>query len=188
MPQLSAGLFGLPGECRGGYGLRPEWLHGAAGRTNCGAFARNQARSDSCFLTRTTLLGLCEAPACRTCPRVMHSAASKAPARAAHVVRALRYRRIALYRPAGPAEVQQYLAKLQAALSESAPRLQAVFEKPGAQELLADVQWGLLQRFAARSIKFAAGLGEGLGGGSGSGAAAAKPAGRLQTLQPQSSA
>ena len=32
---------------------------------------------------------------------------------------------------AGPWEVQQYLQKLQAALSGSAPRLQAVFEKPG---------------------------------------------------------
>lgn len=90
--------------------------------------------------------------------------------------------------------MQQYLAKLQAALSESAPRLQAVFEKPGAQELLADVQWGLLQRFAARSIKFAAGLGEGLGSGGsggssgslgGGGSGGAKAAGGLPVFQPQ---
>ncbi|PSC69892.1 putative aarF domain-containing kinase chloroplastic [Micractinium conductrix] len=74
----------------------------------------------------------------------------------------------------GPWEVQQYLQKLQAALSGSAPRLQAVFEKPGAQELLADVQWGLLQRFAARGIKFVSGLSDG-GSGTSSSAAALQP-------------
>lgn len=65
----------------------------------------------------------------------------------------------------GPAEVQGYLSRLQASLSEAAPRLQAIFERPGAQELVADVQWGLLQRFAARSIKFVSGLQEGAGDG-----------------------
>lgn len=59
---------------------------------------------------------------------------------------------------AGPGEVQRYVSTLRDTLSASAPRLQAVFEKPGSNELLADVQWGLLQRFAARSIKFALGL------------------------------
>lgn len=73
---------------------------------------------------------------------------------------------------AGPAEVQQYISKLQAVLSESAPRLQAVFEKPGAQELISDVQWGLLQRFAARSIKFISGLQDSASGAT-SGTAAA---------------
>jgi hypothetical protein len=68
--------------------------------------------------------------------------------------------------------VQQYVAKLQAALASEAPRLQAVFEKPGAQELVADVQWGLLQRFAARSIKFAMGIQGGEGSGSAPPAAA----------------
>lgn len=33
-----------------------------------------------------------------------------------------------------------------------------MFEKPGANELFADLQWGLLQRFTARSIKFVLGL------------------------------
>lgn len=58
----------------------------------------------------------------------------------------------------GPSEVQRYISQLQAVLSESAPRLQTVFEKPGAQELLADLQWGLLQRFMARGVKFMAGI------------------------------
>jgi hypothetical protein len=74
----------------------------------------------------------------------------------------------------GPAEVRGYLARLQASLSEAAPRLQAIFERPGAQELVADVQWGLLQRFAARSIKFFSGLQDTAGGGGGGGAAVAK--------------
>ncbi len=51
-----------------------------------------------------------------------------------------------------------YLGALRGSLSAAAPRLQALFEKPGANELLADLQWGLLQRFAARSIKFALGV------------------------------
>ena len=68
-------------------------------------------------------------------------------------------------------EVQQYFQQLQSVLGAAAPRLQALFEKPGSQELLADVQWGLLQRFAARGIKLAMGLqsGGGDGGDSGSG-------------------
>ena len=44
----------------------------------------------------------------------------------------------------------------------------------GAQELLADVQWGLLQRFAARGIKFVSGLSDG-GSGTSSSAAALQP-------------
>ena len=68
----------------------------------------------------------------------------------------------------GPAEVQQYLQQLRDSAAASAPRLQAILERPGAQELLADVQWGLLQRFAARGIKFAMGVADG-GSGSGSG-------------------
>ena len=59
--------------------------------------------------------------------------------------------------PAGPSELQAYLASLQEALSAVTPRLRTLFEKPGANELLADLQWGLLQRFAARSIKFVLG-------------------------------
>jgi hypothetical protein len=54
--------------------------------------------------------------------------------------------------------VQQYVSQVRAALSDTTPRLQAIMEKPGAQELLADVQWGLLQRVAARGIKLIAGL------------------------------
>ncbi|KAL4858875.1 Protein ACTIVITY OF BC1 COMPLEX KINASE 3 [Chlorella vulgaris] len=65
----------------------------------------------------------------------------------------------------GPGEVQQYVARLQAALSGAAPRLQTIFEKPGSQELVADVQWGLLRRFAARSIKFLTGISDSAGGG-----------------------
>lgn len=66
----------------------------------------------------------------------------------------------------GPGEVQQYVARLQAALSGAAPRLQTIFEKPGSQELVADVQWGLLRRFAARSIKFLTGISDSAGGSS----------------------
>ncbi len=69
----------------------------------------------------------------------------------------------------GPAEVQQYLQQLRDSAAGAAPRLQAILERPGAQELLADVQWGLLQRFAARGIKFAMGIAD---SSSGSGGAA----------------
>ena len=65
--------------------------------------------------------------------------------------------------------MQHYLQTLQAGAAGAAPRLQAILERPGAQELLADVQWGLLQRFTARGIKFAAGLADGGGGGGSSG-------------------
>ncbi|PRW44567.1 putative aarF domain-containing kinase chloroplastic [Chlorella sorokiniana] len=68
----------------------------------------------------------------------------------------------------GPVEVQQYVQQLRDSAAASAPRLQAILERPGAQELLADVQWGLLQRFAARSIKFAMGAADGGSGSSGS--------------------
>ena len=69
------------------------------------------------------------------------------------------------------------MQRLQEALAGAAPRLQAVFEKPGAQELVADLQWGLLQRFTARGIKFAAGLQDGGGGGGGGGKIAASSSG-----------
>lgn len=77
----------------------------------------------------------------------------------------------------GPGEVQQYVAKLQSALSAEAPRLRAVFDKPGAQQLVAEVQWGLLQRFAARSIKFAMGVQGAEGSGEASTPAASPYAG-----------
>ena len=74
----------------------------------------------------------------------------------------------------GPGEVVQYWQQLQAALGAAAPRLQTVLEKSGAQELVADVQWGLLQRFAARGIKFVSGLADG-----GSSGAASSSAGSI---------
>ncbi|GAB4814519.1 hypothetical protein N2152v2_001565 [Parachlorella kessleri] len=63
----------------------------------------------------------------------------------------------------GRSELQAYVAALQESLSAVTPRLRTLFEKPGANELLADVQWGLLQRFAARSIKFVLGAQPGAG-------------------------
>ena len=58
----------------------------------------------------------------------------------------------------GPIEVAGYVGQLRSALSGTAPRLRALLERPGAQELLAEVQWGLVQRVAARGIKLFAAL------------------------------
>eukprot|EP00887_Chlorella_sp_A99_P005015 scaffold4.g5015.t1 len=87
-----------------------------------------------------------------------------------------------LFAVPGPAEVQAYLASLQERLAGASPRLAALLERPGAQELVAEVGWGLAQRFAARSIKFVAGLqapppsaGGGSSGADGAPKAAAPP-------------
>jgi hypothetical protein len=57
----------------------------------------------------------------------------------------------------GPAELTDWLASLREIVSTAGPQLRAILNRPGAQELLANVQWGLLQRFAARSVKFVMG-------------------------------
>lgn len=68
----------------------------------------------------------------------------------------------------GPWELQQYLQALQDRLAEGSPRLRALLDKPGAQELVVEVGWGLANRGAARSIKLLAGLqGAGEEGGQG---------------------
>ncbi len=76
----------------------------------------------------------------------------------------------------GPGEAARYVGELRAALSAQAPRLQALLATPGAQEVLADLQWGLVQRVAARAVKLALAAGaEGArlaGGGTGAAAAA----------------
>lgn len=138
MPQLAAGLFGLPGEACGGvmvvdgHGLLAAWLRGAA----------------RCSVQKFTTVALALGPADPGVSASLPTSPLLSTCPPNHL-------------PAGPFELQQYLQKLQAVAAEAAPRLQAVLEKPGAQELLADVQWGLLQRFTARGIKFAAGLQEG---------------------------
>ncbi len=49
------------------------------------------------------------------------------------------------------------MSSLRETVAGTTPRLRALLERPGANELLADLQWGLLQRFAARGIKFVMG-------------------------------
>jgi aarF domain-containing kinase len=66
----------------------------------------------------------------------------------------------------GPAELTDWLASLREIVSTAGPQLRAILNRPGAQELLANVQWGLLQRFAARSVKFVMGWQGGLSRGS----------------------
>ena len=64
-----------------------------------------------------------------------------------------------------PLALVRWVQELQGAAGEAAPRMQALLARPGAQELLADVQWGLTQRAAARGIKLLAGWGAGSAGG-----------------------
>lgn len=60
----------------------------------------------------------------------------------------------------GPSEISVVLGKVQQALQSSDPRLRKLIEKPGAQEMLADIQFGLVQHAMARSIKLIASFGE----------------------------
>jgi predicted unusual protein kinase regulating ubiquinone biosynthesis (AarF/ABC1/UbiB family) len=53
----------------------------------------------------------------------------------------------------GPVEMNAFVGQLRDGLSASGPRLRFLFERPGAQELLLDVQWGLVQRVTARGVK-----------------------------------
>lgn len=59
----------------------------------------------------------------------------------------------------GPTEIANWIRSLSEAVSAAAPQLRSILNRPGAKELLADVQWGLLERFAARSVKFVLGWG-----------------------------
>ncbi|KAL4522850.1 hypothetical protein Ndes2526A_g07583 [Nannochloris sp. 'desiccata'] len=62
----------------------------------------------------------------------------------------------------GPVELNEFVGQLRDGLSATGPRLRSLFERPGAQELLLDVQWGLVQRVAARGVKlFMAATGSG---------------------------
>ncbi|KAG7674837.1 hypothetical protein Ndes2526B_g07677 [Nannochloris sp. 'desiccata'] len=62
----------------------------------------------------------------------------------------------------GPVEMNEFVGQLRDGLSATGPRLRSLFERPGAQELLLDVQWGLVQRVAARGVKlFMAATGSG---------------------------
>lgn len=68
-----------------------------------------------------------------------------------------------------PSEVAGRVRQARETLAASGPRVRALLERPGAQELILNVQWQLTQRIAARSIKlFAALFGES-GGGQGNG-------------------
>lgn len=62
-----------------------------------------------------------------------------------------------------PLQVISYMNQLQSTLASTGPRLRALLERPGAQELLVEVQWGLVQRVAARAVKFFAALQQGSG-------------------------
>ena len=54
---------------------------------------------------------------------------------------------------AGPVEINAFVGQLRDGLASTGPQLRSLFEKPGAQELLLDIQWGLVQRMAARGVK-----------------------------------
>jgi hypothetical protein len=63
----------------------------------------------------------------------------------------------------GPGEVARLFEELRSVAGAAAPRLRALLERPGAQELMADVQWGLAQRVAARGVKLVLAAGGMLG-------------------------
>lgn len=64
----------------------------------------------------------------------------------------------------GPGEARQLVEQIRSTLAATGPQVQALFEKPGAQELLLEVQAGLAQRIVARGVKMVAGAAEGWGG------------------------
>lgn len=67
-----------------------------------------------------------------------------------------------------PSEVAGGVRQVREALAASGPRVRSLLERPGAQELILNVQWQLTQRVAARSIKlFAALFSGGTDGGQG---------------------
>lgn len=81
----------------------------------------------------------------------------------------------------GPVEVVGFVNQLRSALSGVGPRLRSLLERPGAQELLAEVQWGLAQRVAARGVKmFAAVAGAASGGPAIASAEARVPSNRVR--------
>lgn len=53
----------------------------------------------------------------------------------------------------GPSEIAFLIRKLQQTLRSSDPRLRKLMEKPGTQEMIVDIQFGLMQHAMARSIK-----------------------------------
>jgi len=53
----------------------------------------------------------------------------------------------------GPSEVSTFVGQLRSAIARGGPRVREIMERPGAQELWLDVQFGLAQRVAARGVK-----------------------------------
>ena len=57
-------------------------------------------------------------------------------------------------------------------MSANWPQFRTLMERPGTQEFMMDIQWGLLQRMAARAVKLFSFIGGGGGEGAAVGAAA----------------
>jgi len=60
----------------------------------------------------------------------------------------------------GPSDIASTINRVQRTLQSSDPRIRKLIEKPGTQEMIVDIQFGLLQHAMARSIKLMASLGE----------------------------
>ena len=71
-----------------------------------------------------------------------------------------------------PADVLGFVSQLRTTLSANWPQFRTLMERPGTQEFMMDIQWGLLQRMAARAVKLFSFIGGGGGEGAAVGAAA----------------
>lgn len=60
----------------------------------------------------------------------------------------------------GPSDIVSLISRIQETLRSSDPRLRKIIDKPGTQEMVVDVQFGLMQHAMARSIKLMAAFGE----------------------------
>ena len=57
-----------------------------------------------------------------------------------------------------PSDVIRWINGIRRTLSSAGPEIRSILAKPGSQELLVDIQIGLVQRVVARGIKMAAGM------------------------------
>jgi len=58
----------------------------------------------------------------------------------------------------GPGDIASFIGGVRSSLQSADPQIRRLLQKPGMQDLIVDVQWGLVQHALARSIKLGAAL------------------------------
>jgi predicted unusual protein kinase regulating ubiquinone biosynthesis (AarF/ABC1/UbiB family) len=58
----------------------------------------------------------------------------------------------------GPGDIVSFMGRVRSSFQSADPQIRRLLQKPGMQDLIVDVQWGLVQRALARGIKLGAAL------------------------------